>query len=128
MTDQSVPTPDARAASAARLPTDTELLSTLAELGREVTSVLAIEELLAKIPVLIARLTRFSAFSVYLLDEKAQVLNDAGQPIAGLLAAGATTGGLEGGSHAGYSGGLSKASVFGIIAAETLAASLALQD
>lgn len=63
-----------------------------------------------------------------LTDEKAQVLNDAGQPIAGLLAAGATTGGLEGGSHAGYSGGLSKASVFGIIAAETLAASLALQD
>jgi phosphoserine phosphatase RsbU/P len=74
MTDQSVPTPAARAASAARLPTDTELLSTLAELGREVTSVLAIEELLAKIPVLIARLTRFSAFSVYLLDEKEQVL------------------------------------------------------
>ena len=74
MTEQSVPTPDARPASAARLPTDTELLSTLAELGREVTSVLAIEELLAKIPVLIARLTRFSAFSVYLLDEKQQVL------------------------------------------------------
>jgi phosphoserine phosphatase RsbU/P len=74
MTEQSVPTPDARVASAARLPTDTELLSTLAELGREVTSVLAIEELLAKIPVLIARLTRFSAFSVYLLDEKQQVL------------------------------------------------------
>jgi phosphoserine phosphatase RsbU/P len=74
MTDQSVPSPDARAASAARLPTDTELLSTLAELGREVTSVLALEELLAKIPVLIARLTRFSAFSVYLLDDKKQVL------------------------------------------------------
>jgi phosphoserine phosphatase RsbU/P len=74
MTDQSIPAPDTRAASAARLPTDTELLSTLAELGREVTSVLAIEELLAKIPVLIARLTRFSAFSVYLLDEQAQVL------------------------------------------------------
>ena len=66
--------PDARFASAARLPTDTELLSTLAELGREVTSVLALEELLAKIPVLIARLTRFSAFSVYLLDETKQVL------------------------------------------------------
>jgi fumarate reductase flavoprotein subunit len=63
-----------------------------------------------------------------LTDEKAQVLDEAGQPIAGLLAAGATTGGLEGGSHAGYSGGLSKASVFGIIAAETLAATLAPQD
>ncbi len=74
MTEGSVPLSDARGASAARLPTDTELLSTLADLGREVTSVLALEELLAKIPVLIARLTRFSAFSVYLLDEKQRVL------------------------------------------------------
>jgi sigma-B regulation protein RsbU (phosphoserine phosphatase) len=54
--------------------TDTELLSTLFELGREVTSVLDLEELLAKIPQLIARLTRFSAFSVYLLDERRQDL------------------------------------------------------
>jgi sigma-B regulation protein RsbU (phosphoserine phosphatase) len=53
-----------------RAATDTELLSTLFELGREVTSVLDLDELLAKIPQLIARLTRFSAFSVYLLDEK----------------------------------------------------------
>jgi sigma-B regulation protein RsbU (phosphoserine phosphatase) len=66
--------------SAASLPgpvkhaTDTELLSTLFDLGREVTSVLDLEELLAKIPQLIARLTRFSAFSVYLLDEKRQEL------------------------------------------------------
>src|SRR5688500_1136540 len=58
----------------ARAPTDTELLSTLFELGREVTSVLNLDELLAKIPQLIARLTRFSAFSVYLLDEKRQEL------------------------------------------------------
>jgi sigma-B regulation protein RsbU (phosphoserine phosphatase) len=57
-----------------RAPTDTELLSTLFELGREVTSVLDLEELLAKIPQLIARLTRFSAFSVYLLDERRQDL------------------------------------------------------
>src|SRR4029434_721082 len=54
--------------------TDTELLSTLFELGREVASVLDLEELLAKIPQLIARLTRFSAFSVYLLDERRQEL------------------------------------------------------
>src|SRR5215218_7128926 len=54
--------------------TDTELLSTLFDLGREVMSVLDLEELLAKIPQLIARLTRFSAFSVYLLDEKRQEL------------------------------------------------------
>ena len=49
--------------------TDTELLSTLFELGREVMSVLDLADLLEKIPQLIARLTRFSAFSVYLLDE-----------------------------------------------------------
>jgi phosphoserine phosphatase RsbU/P len=63
-----------RVAGPGRAPTDTELLSTLFELGREVTSVLDIDELLAKIPQLIARLTRFSAFSVYLLDEKRQEL------------------------------------------------------
>lgn len=63
-----------RTQSTVRPPTDTELLSTLFELGREVTSVLDLDELLAKIPQLIARLTRFSAFSVYLLDEKRQEL------------------------------------------------------
>src|SRR5512134_2182376 len=63
-----------RTPGAVRAPTDTELLSTLAELGREVTSVLDLEDLLAKIPQLIARLTRFSAFSVYLLDERRQDL------------------------------------------------------
>jgi sigma-B regulation protein RsbU (phosphoserine phosphatase) len=57
-----------------RVPSDTELLSTLFELGREVTSVLDLEDLLAKIPQLIARLTRFNAFSVYLLDEARQEL------------------------------------------------------
>jgi sigma-B regulation protein RsbU (phosphoserine phosphatase) len=60
--------------SPARPPTDTELLSTLFELGREVTSVLDLDDLLHKIPLLIARLTRFSAFSVYLLDESRQEL------------------------------------------------------
>jgi sigma-B regulation protein RsbU (phosphoserine phosphatase) len=70
MSDPSV----ARAQPPARPASDTELLSTLFDLGREVTSVLDLEELLAKIPQLIARLTRFSAFSVYLLDEKRQEL------------------------------------------------------
>ena len=60
--------PHVRAAS------DTELLSTLFELGREVMSVLDLEELLAKIPQLIARLTQFNAFSVYLLDDSRQEL------------------------------------------------------
>jgi sigma-B regulation protein RsbU (phosphoserine phosphatase) len=49
---------------------DTELLDTLFELAREVTSVLDFDELLRKIPQLIARLTPFSVFSVYLLDER----------------------------------------------------------
>ena len=57
-----------------RPPSDTELLSTLFDLGRQVMSVIDLEELLAKIPQLIARLTRFSAFSVYLLDEGRQEL------------------------------------------------------
>lgn len=56
-------------------PSDAELLSTLFELGREVTSVIELEELLERIPQLIARLTRFSAFSVYLLDEKGEELH-----------------------------------------------------
>src|SRR5262245_65402132 len=45
-----------------------EQLTTLFALGREVASVLDLEELLHKIPQLIARLTRFNAFAVYLLD------------------------------------------------------------
>jgi sigma-B regulation protein RsbU (phosphoserine phosphatase) len=73
--DQPQDTPsDPRLQPVSRGATDTELLSTLFELGREVTSVLDLEELLAKIPQLIARLTRFSAFSVYLLDERRQEL------------------------------------------------------
>src|SRR4029079_1361207 len=46
------------------------LLVTLFELGREVTSVLDLDELLEKIPQLISRLTPFKAFSVWMLDEK----------------------------------------------------------
>jgi fumarate reductase flavoprotein subunit len=53
------------------------------------------------------------------IDAKAQVLDESGRPIPGLLAAGASTGGLEGGSNAAYLGGLLKAGVFGLIAAET---------
>ncbi len=62
------------AAPPARIPNEHELLSTLFELGREVASVLDLDELLAKIPQLIARLTEFTAFSVYLLDERQQYL------------------------------------------------------
>ena len=44
------------------------------ELGREVTAVLDLDELLQRIPRLIARLTSFTVFSVYLLDERWQDL------------------------------------------------------
>jgi sigma-B regulation protein RsbU (phosphoserine phosphatase) len=46
-----------------------ERLATLFDLSREVGGVLDLDELLAKIPRLIARLTPFGVFSVYLLDE-----------------------------------------------------------
>jgi len=62
-------------AAPSRPATDTELLSTLFELGREVTSVLDLADLLEKIPQLIAQITRFSAFAVYLLDESRQELH-----------------------------------------------------
>src|SRR5437773_11793343 len=52
----------------------TEALTTLFALGREVTSVLDLEDLLRKIPQLIARLTKFHAFAVYLLDPRANEL------------------------------------------------------
>jgi phosphoserine phosphatase RsbU/P len=48
----------------------TDQLTTLFALGREIASVLDLDELLQKIPQLIARLTDFQAFAVYLLDEK----------------------------------------------------------
>lgn len=55
------------------------------------------------------------------VDADARVLDTAGQPIAGLFAAGATTGGLEGGPTVGYVGGISKALILGIKAAECVA-------
>jgi phosphoserine phosphatase RsbU/P len=52
-----------------------ELVVTLFELGREITSVLDLDELLHKVPQLIARLTKFKAFAVYLLDPSGEELN-----------------------------------------------------
>ncbi len=52
-----------------------ELITTLFELARDVTSVLDLDELLRKIPQLIARLTTFQAFAVYLLDESGAELS-----------------------------------------------------
>ena len=52
-----------------------EIVLTLFELGREITSVLNLDELLHKIPELIARLTTFQAFAVYLLEPKKNELS-----------------------------------------------------
>jgi fumarate reductase flavoprotein subunit len=52
------------------------------------------------------------------IDGHARVLNDAELPIPGLYAAGAATGGLDGGPYSGYVGGLSKAATFGLRGAE----------
>ncbi len=54
---------------------DAELLAILAELAREVSSVLDLDALLEKIPDLISRLTSFTVFSVSLLDEKREELS-----------------------------------------------------
>ncbi len=68
MTEPSAaPEPDVRAGAL-------EALTALFALGREVTSVLDLEELLQKIPELISRITKFKAFAVYLLDPKGQEL------------------------------------------------------
>lgn len=55
-------------------------------------------------------------------DAFARVLDGERRPIPGLFAAGAATGGLEGGPAIGYVGGLIKSCVFGLRAAETIAA------
>jgi sigma-B regulation protein RsbU (phosphoserine phosphatase) len=47
-----------------------EILLTLFDLGRQVASVIDFDELLPRIPDLIARLIPFDAFAVYLLDER----------------------------------------------------------
>ena len=76
MTESAPGSPDtpAAGASAALRPSAQERLSTLVDLGREVGGVLDLDELLAKIPQLIRRLTPFGVFSVYLLDDATQEL------------------------------------------------------
>jgi len=69
VTEPSVPTP------VAAPPNIRELVITLFELGREITAVLNLDELLHKIPQLIARITKFQAFAVYLLDPRAEELS-----------------------------------------------------
>jgi fumarate reductase flavoprotein subunit len=55
------------------------------------------------------------------IDRDSRVLRDGGDAIGGLYAAGSSTGGIEGGPHAAYIGGLSKAVITGMRAAEHVA-------
>jgi fumarate reductase flavoprotein subunit len=57
-----------------------------------------------------------------MIDAQAQAQTRAGAPFPGLYAVGTPVGGLEGGPRAGYVGGLSKAFVLGLLAAEHIAA------
>ncbi len=59
-----------------------------------------------------------------LIDGEARVLRTDRSAIEGLYAAGSTTGGLEGGPSVGYLGGLAKAGVQGLLAAESVAGRL----
>jgi len=68
VTEPATPTPAAP-------PEIRELVVTLFELGREITSVLNVDELLHKIPLLIARITKFQAFAVYLLNPREEELS-----------------------------------------------------
>lgn len=61
------------------------------------------------------------------IDGQARALDANDRPIPGLYAAGASTGGLEGGPNTAYTGGLSKAVVFGLIAGEAVARHVAPQ-
>jgi fumarate reductase flavoprotein subunit len=54
------------------------------------------------------------------IDPHGRVRRASGGTIQGLYAAGAATGGLEGGAGVGYVGGLIKAATFGIRAAEAI--------
>lgn len=55
------------------------------------------------------------------VDDRARVLGNDGRAIPGLFAAGSICGGLEGGPDFAYLGGLIKAAVFGLLAAEAAA-------
>lgn len=53
-----------------------------------------------------------------LIDGNAQVVHEAGEPIAGLYAVGSSSAGFDGGEDVGYVGGLVKSLVTGLVAAE----------
>ncbi len=63
-----------------------------------------------------------NTFGGIVIDAAARALRADGRPVEGLLAAGATAAGMEGGPTTAYVGGLVKAAVFGLVAAETAGA------
>ncbi|HEX6974567.1 MAG TPA: GAF domain-containing SpoIIE family protein phosphatase [Vicinamibacterales bacterium] len=66
-------------------PPEHELVTTLFDLGRQVTAVLDLDDLLQQIPRLIRRLIAFEAFAVYLLDDRRGELRGAysvGYPVS----------------------------------------------
>jgi sigma-B regulation protein RsbU (phosphoserine phosphatase) len=67
---QGFPSEDAPPAASQAAVQEHAIVTTLFDLGRQVTSVLDLEELLPRIPRLIGRLISFEAFAVYLLDER----------------------------------------------------------
>ncbi len=59
-----------------------DILLTLFDLGRQVASVIDLDELLQRIPELIGRLIPFDAFGVYLVDERRRRAEASAMPSA----------------------------------------------
>jgi fumarate reductase flavoprotein subunit len=55
-----------------------------------------------------------------LIDDRARMVSLSGRPVAGLYVVGSASGGIEGGPKPGYVGGLVKAAVTGLAAAESI--------
>jgi phosphoserine phosphatase RsbU/P len=68
--NQGFPSDNAPTAAAQATVPEHAIVATLFDLGRQVTSVLDLEELLPRIPRLIGRLISFDSFAVYLLDDR----------------------------------------------------------
>jgi sigma-B regulation protein RsbU (phosphoserine phosphatase) len=64
------PSADGSADAVAAAPAEHDIVTALFDLGRQVTAVLDLDELLPQIPRLVGRLIAFESFAVYLLDER----------------------------------------------------------
>jgi sigma-B regulation protein RsbU (phosphoserine phosphatase) len=68
-------TTDDDSIESASVSSDTELVTTLFDLGRQVAGVLDLDELLHQIPRLIRRLIQFEALAIYLVNERRNEVN-----------------------------------------------------